>query len=55
MYKRRMINNKMQKGAVTLNYVPTEEKVVDILTKPISCVKFEYFRDKLGVVRKELS
>ena len=27
-------------------------KVVDMLTKPLSWVKFEYFHDKLGVVIK---
>ena len=26
----------------------------DVLMKPLSRVKFEYFRDKLGVVRKGL-
>ena len=26
----------------------------DALTKPLSQVKFEHFRDKLGVVRKDL-
>ena len=44
----------VQKGAVKLKYVPTEEQVEDMLTKPLSHVKFEYFRDKLGVVRKDL-
>ena len=29
------------KGAVKLNYVPTEEQVVDVLTKPLAHVKFE--------------
>ena len=29
-------------------------KVADVLTKPLSHVKFEHFRDKLGVVRKGL-
>jgi hypothetical protein len=28
----------------------TEEQVVDVLTKPLSRMKFEYFRDKLIVV-----
>ena len=50
MYKRRMIKNKLQKGVVKLKYVPTEEQVEDVLTNPLSHVKFEYFRDKLGVV-----
>ena len=44
----------VQKADVKLKYVPIEEQVVDMLTKPLSCVKFEYFRDNLGVVRKDL-
>ena len=43
----------VQKGAIKLQYVSTNEQVVDILTKPLSRVKFEYFRDKLGVVWKD--
>jgi hypothetical protein len=35
---------------VRLRYVATDEKVVDVLTKPLSRTKFEYFRDKLGIV-----
>ena len=54
MYKRRMIKNKVQKGVVKLKYVPTKEHVEDVLTKPLSCLKFEYFQDKLGVVSKDL-
>ena len=48
------IQDMVQRGVVKLQYVPTEEQVVDVLTKPLSRVKFEYFRDKLGVVRKDL-
>ena len=44
----------VQKGDVHLQYVPTEEHMAYILTKPLSRVKFEYFRDKLGVVQKDL-
>ena len=33
----------VQKGAVKLNYVPTEEQVAGVLTKPLARVKFEYF------------
>ena len=54
MYKKRMLNNKLQKGAVKLKYVPTKEHVANVLTKPLSRVKLEHFRDKLGVVRKDL-
>lgn len=38
------------KGGVKLHYVATNELVADVLTKPLSRVKFEYFRDKLGMV-----
>ena len=40
----------VEKGDVKLRYVATDEKVADVLTKSLSKVKFEYFRDKLGVV-----
>ena len=43
----------VQKGAIKLHYVSIDEQVADVLTKPLSRVKFEYFRDKLGVVRKD--
>ena len=43
----------VQKGSIKLKYVSTDEQVVDVLTKPLSRVKFEHFRDKLGVVRKD--
>jgi hypothetical protein len=44
------IHDMVQRGAVKLQYVGTDEQVADVLTKPLSRVKFEYFRDKLGVV-----
>jgi hypothetical protein len=47
------IHDMVQKGVVKLQYVGTDEQVADVLTKPLSHVKFEYFRDKLGVVRKD--
>ena len=50
MYKKRMLKNKLQKGVVKLKLVPTKEQVADVLTKSLACVKFEYFRDMLGVV-----
>ena len=47
------IRGMVQKGAIKLQYVSIDEQVVDVLTKSLSRVKFEYFRDKLIVVRKE--
>ena len=46
------IRDMVQKGAIKLKSVPTKEQVADVLTKPLARVKFEYFRDKLGVVQK---
>lgn len=40
----------VEEGVVRLQYVSIDEQVVDVLTKPLSRVKLEYFRDKLGVV-----
>jgi hypothetical protein len=31
--------------------VPTDEQIVDMLTKPLVKEKFVYFMDKLGVVQ----
>ena len=44
------IQDVVEKGAVKLKYLSTDEKTTNILNKPLSRVKFEYFRDKLGVV-----
>ena len=42
----------VQKGVIKLQYVITDEQVADVLTKPLSRVKFEYFSYNLGVVQK---
>ena len=47
------IRDMIQKGAINLHYVSTDEQVVDVPTKPL--LKFEHFRDKIGVVWKYLS
>ena len=47
------IRDMVQRGAIKLEYISTEDQVADILTKPLSRVKFEYFRDKLGIVQKD--
>jgi hypothetical protein len=45
------IRDRIQKGAVKLQYIPTDQQVVDILTKPLAKGKFEAFRDRLGLVQ----
>ena len=44
----------VQRGAVKLQYVATDEHISDVLTKPLSKVKFDYFREKLGVLQIEV-
>ena len=44
------IRDMVQRGVVKLQYVVTEEQIADVLTKPLEKVKFEYFREKLGVL-----
>jgi hypothetical protein len=41
--KYHFIRDVVEKGAVKLHYVATNEQVADVLTKPLSKVKFEYF------------
>ena len=49
------IRDIVQRGAVKLMYVATEEQIVDVLTKPLARMKFEYFRERLGVLQIEAS
>ena len=41
------IRDMVQRGAVKLQYVATDEQIADVLAR----VKFEYFREKLGVLQ----
>ena len=47
------IEDMVQRGVVKLQYIVTEEHIADMLTNPLARVKFEYFREKLGVLRYE--
>ena len=49
------IRDMVQRGAVKLQYVATEEQIADVLMKPLAKVKFKYFREKLGVLQIEVS
>jgi hypothetical protein len=40
----------VQKGAMKIQHVSTYEKITEILTKPLTRVKFVYFKDKLDVM-----
>lgn len=49
--KYHFIRDYVQKGAMKLEYIPTNKQVADILTKALPRGKHAYFRDKMGVVR----
>ena len=44
----------VMKGAVKLEDIATDEQIADVLTKPLAREKFEYFREKLGVIEKDV-
>lgn len=44
------IHDMVQRGVIQLKYVNIDEQIADVLTKPLARVKFEYFRERLGVV-----
>ena len=43
----------MEKGVVKLQFIAKDEQIANVLTKPLSRVKLEYFTDKLGVVPRK--
>ena len=46
------IQDMVQRGAVRLNDIGTDEQVADILTKPLGKVKFLTFYERLGIVER---
>ena len=40
----------VQRKEVHVQYLPTHEKIADIFTKPLAKTKFEYFRERIGLV-----
>ena len=43
------MHDMVSKGALELQYVPTNDQTTAVLTKPLPKVKFEYFHGILGV------
>eukprot|EP00253_Pinus_taeda_P032259 PITA_32259 len=41
----------VQQGAVQLSYTPTREQGADILTKALGRTKFDYFKEKMGMIK----
>ena len=48
------IRDMVQRGVVKLQYVEMNDQIADVLMKPLARVKFEHFREKLGVLQIEV-
>jgi hypothetical protein len=40
----------VQRKTVHVQYLSTHEQIANIFTKPLAKTKFEYFRERLGLV-----
>ena len=49
------IRYKVLAKELEINYIPSEEQIADILTKPLTFIHFNYFRAKLNVQPCSLS
>jgi hypothetical protein len=50
LIKYHYLRDRAENKDIKLEYVPTQEQVADIFTKPLSRDVFEYLRQKLGVI-----
>ena len=48
------IMDMVQRGELKLQYVVTNDQIVDVLMKPLARVKFKYFMETLGVLQIEV-
>lgn len=48
--KHHFVRDCVSQGLISLNYVPSAEQIADILTKPLSKIKFNYFCEKLNII-----
>ena len=48
------IRDMVQRGVVKLQYVAIDEQIANVLMNPLARVKFEYFKEKLGVLQIEI-
>ncbi|KAH9792303.1 retrovirus-related pol polyprotein from transposon RE2 [Citrus sinensis] len=49
------VRNKVLAGDLNIQFIPSEEQVADIMTKPLSFTRFSYLRAKLNVMPCPLS
>lgn len=50
--KYHFIRDIVQQGAIRLQHIKIDEKVADILTKPLGKAKFLTFRERLGIMER---
>ena len=48
--KYQYVRDMVQRGVGKLKYVAMDEQIADVLMNPLSILKFEYFKEKLGVL-----
>ena len=48
------IRDMVQRGGVKLQYVVMHDQIADVLMNPLARVKFEYFRENIGVLQIEI-
>ena len=44
----------VQRASVKLQYVAMDEQIANVLNKPLARVKFEYFKENIGVLQIEV-
>jgi hypothetical protein len=45
------IKDMVQRKTIHVHYLPTHEQIANIFTKPLAKTKFEYFHERLGLVK----
>jgi hypothetical protein len=48
--KYHLLRKQVTKNVVSLCYIPSKDQIVDIFTKPLAKLQFEYLRQKLGMI-----
>ena len=48
------IKDMVQRGAMKLQYIATDNKIDDVLMKPLDRVNFECFKEKLDILQIEV-
>eukprot|EP00253_Pinus_taeda_P001436 PITA_01436 len=49
--RRHFVRDYVQRGAVQLSYTPTGEQVADFLIEALGRIKFDYFRETMGMIK----